>query len=122
MQKLVLLFTMLISLIVVVPTNVMAFGSSTIICDNNSSDWIGFRKKSALFLNHVYEMRPKKNLWIELAEGDYCESMQTGSDSFSCSANINGTMVTTMVDFNKLIYIKIINENEPLTYNCIELE
>ena len=66
-------------------------------------------------------MRPKKNLWIELTEGDYCESMHKGSDSFSCSTNINGTLVTTLVDFDKLIYIKIINDDKTFTYNCIEL-
>lgn len=104
------------------PSPVMAIGISTIICDNNSADWIGFRKKSTLFFSPIYEMRPKKNLWVELTEGDYCESMQTGRDSFSCQADINGTKVTTLVDFDKLIYIKIINDDKTLTYNCIELD
>lgn len=103
------------------PSPVMAIGLSTIICDNNSADWVGFRKKSTLFFKPNYEMRPKKNLWIELTEGDYCESMHKGSDSFSCSTNINGTLVTTLVDFDKLIYIKIINDDKTFTYNCIEL-
>jgi hypothetical protein len=122
MQNVVLKFMMVMLSLSLAPSPVMAIGLSTIICDNNSADWVGFRKKSTLFFSPVYEMRPKKNLWIELTEGDYCESMQTGSDSFSCRANINGTMVTTLVDFDKLIYIKIINEDESFTYNCIELD
>ena len=52
------------------PSPVMAIGLSTIICDNNSADWVGFRKKSTLFFKPNYEMRPKKNLWIELTSGD----------------------------------------------------
>lgn len=107
--------------ICLLPLPAMAIGISTIICDNNSADWVGFRQKSTLFFTPIYEMRPKKNLWVELTEGDYCESMQTGSDSFSCRANINGTMVTTLVDFDRLVYIKIINDDKTFTYNCIEL-
>ena len=122
MQNPVLKFMMVILSLSLVPSPVSAIGLSTIICNNNSADWVGFRKKSTLFFSPVYEMRPKKNLWVELNEGDYCESMQTGSYSFSCSANIKGTMVTTLVDFDKLIYIKIINGDETFTYNCIELD
>ena len=103
------------------PSPVMAIGLSTIICDNNSADWVGFRKKSTLFFKPNYEMRPKKNLWVELAEGEYCENLQTSSDSFSCRADINGTQVTTLVDFDKLVYIKIINDDKTFTYNCIDL-
>ena len=121
MQNTILKFMMAILLLSLTPSTVMAIGLSTIICDNNSADWVGFRKKSTLFFGPVYEMRPKKNLWIELTEGDYCERMHKGSDSFSCSTNINGTLVTTLVYFDKLIYIKIINDDKTFTYNCIEL-
>ncbi|WP_438997773.1 hypothetical protein [Candidatus Puniceispirillum sp.] len=104
------------------PSSAIAIGISTILCDNNSADWIGFRKKSTLFFSPIYEMRPKKNLWVELTEGEYCEIMQSGRDSFSCQADINGTKVTTLVDFDKPIYIKIINDDKTLTYNCIEID
>jgi hypothetical protein len=83
MPNAVLKFMMVILSISLAPSPVMAIGISTIICDNNTANWVGFRKKSTLLFSPVYEMRPKKNLWIELTEGDYCESMQTGSDSFS---------------------------------------
>lgn len=122
MQSTALKFMMVMLPIYMAPSSVMAIGLSTIICDNDSADWVGFRKKSTLLFSPVYEMRPKKNLWIELTEGDYCESMHRGSNSFSCRANINGTMVTTLVDFDKLIYIKIVNEDETFTYNCMELD
>ena len=121
MQNAVMKLMMVMLSICLAPSPVMAIGISTIICDNNSKNWIGFRKKSTLFFNPIYEMRPKKNLWIELTKGDYCESMQTSSDSFSCRANINGTLVTTLVDFDKLVYIKIINDDKTFTYNCMEL-
>ncbi|WP_041860907.1 hypothetical protein [Candidatus Puniceispirillum marinum] len=104
------------------PSSAMAIGISTILCDNNSEAWIGFRQKTPLIGRSTYEMRPKKNLWVELTEGDYCDSMQIGSDSFSCRADINGTMVTTLVDFDKLVYIKIINEDKTFTYNCMALD
>jgi hypothetical protein len=121
MQNAVLKFMMVILSLSLAPSPVMAIGLSTIICDNNSADWVGFRKQTSLFASTIYEMRPKKNLWIELAKGDYCESLLTGSNSFSCRANINGTIVTTLVDFDKLIYIKIINDDKTFTYQCIEL-
>ena len=122
MQNAVLKFMMVMLSICLAPSPVIAIGLSTIICDNNSADWVGFRKKSTLFFSPVYEMRPKKNLWIELTKGDYCEDFHIGSDSFSCRANINGTLVTTLVDFDKLLYVKIVNEDKTFTYNCMELD
>lgn len=115
-------FMIVLLTVCLTPSSAMAIGISNILCDNNTEAWIGFRQKTPLIGRSTYEMRPKKNLWVELTEGDYCDSMQTGSDSFSCRADINGTIVTTLVDFDKLIFIKIINEDKTFTYNCMELD
>ena len=104
------------------PSSVNAIGISTIICRDNTLDWIGFRKRSSLFFETVYEMRPKRNLWVELKEGNYCNSMVKGKNSFSCQTDINGVDVLSLVDFERLVYIKIVNKDKEFAYKCIGLD